>query len=134
MPQKSYTELLRDPRWQRKRLTIMERDRFVCCRCGAGHLTLNVHHTFYQKGVLPWQYPDHSLLTFCEPCHVKEEKEKEAIDRKISLYLRKLGATNMRVNRIGNLIQEISNFVGSNSALSVVENALDEAASRNNKL
>jgi 5-methylcytosine-specific restriction endonuclease McrA len=30
---------------------------------------LNVHHTYYKKGLLPWEYPDNSLETYCEPCH-----------------------------------------------------------------
>lgn len=112
----------------------MERDGFVCRRCEAGHKTLNVHHTFYAKGVPPWEYPDHSLITFCESCHELEERRKEATDRKIALYFRQLGATNTRVNRIGQLMQQISRLVGAGATLSVVENALDEAASRNNSL
>lgn len=31
---KSYAEKFKDPRWQKKRLKIMERDNWKCCECG----------------------------------------------------------------------------------------------------
>src|SRR4051812_4429925 len=56
----------RDPRWQKKRLEIMQRDEFSCRKCGNDQATLNVHHTFYSPGRDPWDYPDASLVTLCE--------------------------------------------------------------------
>lgn len=73
---KPYHERLRDPRWQRKRLEIMDRDRFACQFCLAKDKTLNVHHGFYAKGRDPWDYPDESLLTLCEECHAVTEQSK----------------------------------------------------------
>jgi hypothetical protein len=35
---------------------------------------LHVHHTFYQDGKLPWDYPDNSLQTLCWMCHEKLHK------------------------------------------------------------
>lgn len=32
---------------------------------------LHVHHTFYQQGKLPWEYPCDSLITLCWYCHIK---------------------------------------------------------------
>lgn len=32
-------------------------------------LGLHVHHTYYQKGKLPWEYPDSSLQCLCASCH-----------------------------------------------------------------
>lgn len=69
MTKPTYWELLRDPRWQRKRLEIMERDDFKCRECGDGTTTLNVHHSYYAKSHKPWEYEDDSLRTLCEPCH-----------------------------------------------------------------
>lgn len=66
---KSYWELLRDPRWQRKRLEVMQRDEFACRQCGDKTSTLNVHHTHYVKGRAPWEYENESLKTLCESCH-----------------------------------------------------------------
>lgn len=68
--QQSYQQLLRHPEWQKKRLRIMERDRFRCADCGDTETTLNVHHAYYTKGAKPWEYPDDSLRCLCERCHV----------------------------------------------------------------
>ncbi len=64
-----YWQKLRDPRWQEKRLRIMERDEFKCRLCGCSEKTLNVHHAFYEKGRDPWDYDERFLRTFCEECH-----------------------------------------------------------------
>jgi hypothetical protein len=32
---------------------------------------LNVHHTYYQLGRLPWEYPDEALETYCKFCHLE---------------------------------------------------------------
>jgi len=64
-----YWEKLKDPRWQKRRLEIMERDGFQCRCCRSKEKTLNVHHAFYEKGRDPWDYPEHLLRTFCQDCH-----------------------------------------------------------------
>lgn len=76
---KTYYEKLRDPRWQRKRLEIMERDGFACRSCLSKTDTLNVHHGFYDRGVDPWDYPGESLITLCEQCHEDTESAKRAL-------------------------------------------------------
>lgn len=68
-PKKSYWELLRDPKWQRKRLERMEIANFTCEACEAADKTLNVHHKLYRKGAKPWEYENHELEVLCEPCH-----------------------------------------------------------------
>jgi len=64
----SYSEKLRDPRWQKKRLQVMERDKFRCRICHSTEITLNVHHIKYEK-IEPWEYGDKNLVTLCENCH-----------------------------------------------------------------
>lgn len=64
-----YAEKLRDPRWQRMRLKVMERDGFACQGCGDTRTTLNVHHKQYVRGCDPWEYPTSALETLCENCH-----------------------------------------------------------------
>jgi len=71
----TYGDLLKDPRWQRKRLEIFQRDDFACQHCGAKHKTLNIHHTKY-VGEYPWQTPDKYLLTLCEDSHKIETNLK----------------------------------------------------------
>lgn len=65
----TYSEKLRDPRWQRKRLEILQKYNFKCEACWSGEDTLHVHHTYYVKGREPWEYPDSSLEVLCENCH-----------------------------------------------------------------
>ncbi len=62
-----YSEKLKDPRWQRKRLEVMQRDDFTCLNCGDKNQTLNVHHKQYHGN--PWESPPESLETLCEYCH-----------------------------------------------------------------
>lgn len=69
MEKKTYSERLRDPRWQRKRLEILNRSDFSCERCGATDRTLNVHHKRYRKGAMPWEYEATELVALCEICH-----------------------------------------------------------------
>ena len=64
-----YFQKLRDPRWQRKRLEVMQRDGFACKYCRDSESTLNVHHILYVKKVEPWDYPDEFIVTLCEKCH-----------------------------------------------------------------
>lgn len=65
----TYSELLKDPRWQRKRLEILNRDEFRCQACMDSESTLHVHHKHYVKGRLPWEYEEFELVTLCESCH-----------------------------------------------------------------
>ena len=68
--QTSYSEKLRDPRWQKKRLCVMQRDGFACRDCGDEKSTLQVHHCHYEKGG-PWMTDERFLLTLCADCHEK---------------------------------------------------------------
>ena len=69
---KGYGELLKDPRWQRKRLGILNRDHWTCQCCGTTTIELQVHHLRY--GVLPWEIEDKWLVTLCFECHSKVSK------------------------------------------------------------
>src|SRR4051794_39632649 len=71
----NYSELLRDPRWQKKRLEILSRDEFTCQSCFDSESTLNVHHCYYERGNDPWEYPNTALLTLCESCHERESHQ-----------------------------------------------------------
>lgn len=81
----SYWELLRDPRWQRKRLEVMQRDDFTCQCCDKKTQTLNVHHMYYERGLSPWEYPNESLQTLCEDCHEFIEGRLTELKRAIGL-------------------------------------------------
>lgn len=65
----TYTEKLKDPRWQKKRLEIMERDKWACRICGDRLKNLHVHHVFYMNGKEPWEHTDEFMVTLCCDCH-----------------------------------------------------------------
>lgn len=65
----TYSEKLRDPRWQKKRLEILQRDNFTCKLCSDNTTELHVHHAAYKKGLDPWEYQDEWLHTVCSRCH-----------------------------------------------------------------
>jgi hypothetical protein len=65
----TYKEKLLDPRWQRKRLEILQRADFKCEVCGDGKKTLHVHHGYYERGFDPWDYDNETLNCLCDPCH-----------------------------------------------------------------
>ena len=65
----NYSELLKHPKWQKKRLKIMERDKFQCRSCEDDSNTLHVHHLYYDYKLKPWEYEDDDLITLCEYCH-----------------------------------------------------------------
>lgn len=67
-----YYQLLRDPRWQRKRLEVMQRAEFKCEECHSSEDTLNVHHRYYVAHRLPWEYPDFCFQCLCEKCHTSK--------------------------------------------------------------
>jgi hypothetical protein len=83
---KSYSELLRDPRWQRKRLEIMERANWQCEACGDAGTTFNVHHKLYRKGAAPWEYSSDELAALCENCHKAEHHAKETLNTLIASF------------------------------------------------
>lgn len=75
-----YSKKLLDPRWQKKRLKILERDNFTCRLCGRDCKTLNVHHLKYKNE--PWEIDDEFLITYCEDCHAIVEHYKGLLDIK----------------------------------------------------
>jgi len=72
----TYAEKLKDPRWEKRRIEILERDDYKCQLCGERDKMLNVHHKYYESND-PWDYVDCMLITYCEECH---KKQHEAID------------------------------------------------------
>jgi hypothetical protein len=61
------TEAYKHPKWQQKRLRIMDRDGWKCIACGQSEVTLHVHHKAYNGQ--PWDVDDKFLQTLCEECH-----------------------------------------------------------------
>ncbi len=65
----AYSDDLKNPLWQRKRLEIMERDQFQCQCCFDRKSHLVVHHKWYSKGFKAWEYENDCYVTLCKNCH-----------------------------------------------------------------
>jgi 5-methylcytosine-specific restriction endonuclease McrA len=97
----TYSDDLKHPKWQKKRLKIFERDKWTCQMCQSKTKTLSIHHKKYIKGKKPWEYPNKFLVTLCQPCHeiagkkdelkkrlaLLESKITKKFDRKLSLQI-----------------------------------------------
>lgn len=79
---KAYIEKLRDPRWQKKRLEVLNRDNWTCQDCSSTEKTLHVHHKVYFPNTEPWEYDPMHLITLCHECH---ELESQTLDRAIAV-------------------------------------------------
>jgi hypothetical protein len=75
MNKKTYYEKLKDPRWQKKRLEVMQKNDFNCEICGDGESTLNVHHKEYLKDLEPWEYNIYQLACICQSCHEEQHNQ-----------------------------------------------------------
>lgn len=80
MAKPTYWELLQHPKWQKRRLEVLSLSGFTCDQCGAADKMLHVHHSYYEKGLAPWEYPVESLHSLCEACH------RQAQDRMVLLH------------------------------------------------
>lgn len=65
----AYSESLKEPAWQKKRLEIFSRDEWKCRLCGASQRQLCVHHLCYAKYGHWSGVPDRFLITICSQCH-----------------------------------------------------------------
>jgi hypothetical protein len=93
MGKTAYIEKLKDPRWQKKRLEVFQRDNFTCQKCfdDQNNLPLAVHHLHYEKGKEPWEYPIERLTTLCEDCHQEEYENQYASEAELIKSLRLAG-------------------------------------------
>jgi hypothetical protein len=62
-----YSEKLKSPKWQKKRLEILKRDNWECKYCKDNERQLHVHHLKYTKE--PWDAKSEDLITTCIDCH-----------------------------------------------------------------
>lgn len=69
----AYSDKLKSPKWQKKRLEILNRDNFTCQYCGDTETELHVHHKRYESGD-PWDSNSDDLVTICKHCHFVAHK------------------------------------------------------------
>lgn len=81
----TYQDQIKSPKWQRKRLEVMEGRSFECESCGDKEKTLNVHHKIYRKNKKIWEYPNSDLECLCEDCHKESHTLAEKIREALSI-------------------------------------------------
>lgn len=64
-----YFKKYKDPRWQKLRLEILQRENFKCQACGRTDEPLHVHHLWYDYSKDPWGISPALLECLCETCH-----------------------------------------------------------------
>ena len=69
MSKNKYGKKLLDPKWQKRRLEIFQRDNWKCLACSEDKKTLHIHHLWYEYNKEPWDYPSDALVTLCFNCH-----------------------------------------------------------------
>lgn len=114
----TYQEKLKDPRWQKKRLEILERDEWACRSCGDKDNTLHVHHKKYHGN--PWESPDNELITYCKDCHNaagKYDEYWEEIRDLINIYPLK------SLPEWVNILNNITNHFHVNNSLQEIKRA-----------
>ena len=67
-----YRKLLQNPKWQKKRLEILQRDNFSCVVCGNGIDTdtqVHVNNLSYRKVCMPLECDINDMIVLCQKCH-----------------------------------------------------------------
>ena len=82
-----YGAQLKHPKWQEKRLRILDRDKWACVFCGNKEDVLHVHHKEYGKGKKAWEYDNDNFTSLCEHCHDIVEWLRKHEEEVISTYL-----------------------------------------------
>ncbi len=87
----TYSQKLLDPRWQKKRLEILQRDNWTCQECGDVENTLHVHHKIYESHLQPWDVSNNILITLCASCHKEEHESQSDLEKTLIGDLYKSG-------------------------------------------
>lgn len=83
MTKLNYAQQIKHPNWQKKRLEVLEEHKFACENCGSEDEELHVHHPYYKRGAMIWQYDTDELQCLCHKCH----KEAHAQDEEIKFLI-----------------------------------------------
>lgn len=107
---KQQSELYKDPRWQKKRLEIFERDKFTCIFCGCKDKTLHAHHLLYIDNLKPWEYNEHLIVTLCEDCHEIESTKRKQLEKNMLILFKILRYSRSYLLKVFDCIYETKTF------------------------
>ena len=62
-----YYDKLKNPKWQKKRLEVLDSSEWKCAACHNHEAMLHVHHIKYTEN--PWDAPSTDLQCLCADCH-----------------------------------------------------------------
>ena len=100
----NYSEKLKDPRWNEKRLEILKRDQYTCQYCGLQNERLHVHHIVYHSGKEPWESRSSELLTVCEACHEAEHCIRSSAEQALLSIFRNYKFSAIDILQLGNIV------------------------------
>ena len=76
-----YSESLKHPRWQKKRLEVLAAHHWRCDACKATDVPLHIHHTYYEWDKLAWEYENATLRCLCSNCHKAHHQRQDVLRR-----------------------------------------------------
>jgi len=126
-----YSRKLQNPKWQKKRLEIMQRDEFKCIICGCNDKELHVHHRWYQFGKDIWDYPNTCFETLCFECHEYIEMNIKDSTSDMQVLLRRTLLNQDDYNVICRLLIHLSESRFNNYNPRKLVDAIDEIIDKN---
>lgn len=92
----TYSEKLKDPRWQRRRLELFANANWRCEYCSRRDKTIHAHHIHYIKGRNPWEYPNELMAVLCSDCHAEKHEYEEKLFSALAMKLRPVPGRRMQ--------------------------------------
>ena len=126
MEKKTYSEKLKDPRWQKKRLEVLSRDEWMCQLCQDNESTLHVHHFSYNPFVEPWDYDLNNFITLCESCHNYETTRRSCVETMLLEMIKIRGFLSDDVEEIYRGFQKLKIQYAPEYTASVIKFALSD--------
>jgi hypothetical protein len=118
-----YSDKLKDPRWQKKRLEVFERDGWCCQCCGDSESPLNVHHKYYNKNKNPWEYQLEELMTLCDQCHEVEYNDRYGDEKDLLVMIKAAGFLSNDVHILAEAFHSICMLYPPNVTAGIIHHA-----------
>lgn len=120
----SYQELLNTPEWKKRRTYIISIDNNTCQFCGSSKGIKHVHHRYYMPNRRPWEYPDATLVTLCERCHIDEHMWK-ALYKECFPEVMHAGYSYKDLYEFAYLLIEVAREVGFKVSVRIIRDTLN---------